>query len=447
MIPSRRPHPPAQEGFILIEVLVSALILAIVAGAVLTLITATTRSAASERNHSTAYALAQEDQARLRTMRIADLNRKSETREVTVGGTSFTVESEGVFVNNKTGTPSCTEGHDSADYVEITSRVSGPGLLNPVSLQSVVSPTSGSLDPSHGTLAVQVNNAAGEPISGVSIEGSGSRAFGGSTEASGCANFADLPSGNYAVKASAGGLITPTGETTWTKEQVGVPASGTQQLILHFDTPGSVTANFVYLEPGTGALTPAPVNAMELFNAENEGTAVTFGTPGGARASTLKDASVYPFKTPYAVYAGSCASNNPDPESKGVNAAAIANVEVEPGGTVEPTIQVPALDLAATYNGAPVAGAKVVVTDTRCKYNSVNLKRVFYTDEAGHIAPGLTGTSQAVGLPFGTYDICVSKLIGAYYRRAEASNVSVKSLGSAASTSLGLSGYHSSPCS
>ena len=41
-----RKMPPGEDGFILIEVLVSAVILAIVAGAVLTLITATTRSAA-----------------------------------------------------------------------------------------------------------------------------------------------------------------------------------------------------------------------------------------------------------------------------------------------------------------------------------------------------------------------------------------------------------------
>lgn len=439
-MPARaRKAPPAEGGFILIEVLVSALILAIVAGAVLTLITATTHSAASERNHATAYALAQENQAELRTKRISSLNRLSETHTKTVGGTTFTIEEKGVFVNNKSGTPSCTESNDSADYVEITSTVSSPTLLHPISLQSVVSPSSGSLDPSHGTLSIQADNAAGEPLSGVSIKGEGTTGFQGATEENGCANFADLPTGNYKVTTSANGLINPEGNSSATKE-IGVPASGTQQIVVHYDKPGSINPTFVYQEPGTGVLTPAPVDSMELFNSENEDKAITWGTPGGARASKLEDPSVYPFKTAYAVYAGSCTTNNPDPEKKGANPAAIANVEVKAGSSAAPQIQVPALNLAVTSGSKAVLGAKVLVTDTQCNYNSTKVKRTFTTNELGHIAPTTGGKTEAVGLPYGTYEICVSAKIGNEFRRAEESNVSVKSLTSAATKSLALSG-------
>src|SRR4051794_3631857 len=142
-----------EDGFVIIEVLVSALILAMVAGAVLALITATTHSAASERNHSVAYGLAQEDQARLRTMRLSSLNQVFPPRTVEVGGTKFEVRSVGRFVNNSSGTRSCSSGEASADYVEISSTVSSATLLNPVSIRSVVAPSNGSLDPSHGTLA------------------------------------------------------------------------------------------------------------------------------------------------------------------------------------------------------------------------------------------------------------------------------------------------------
>ncbi len=133
-MPSRARKPASgEDGFIIIEVLVSAVILAIVAGAVLTLISATTRSAASGRTHSTAYGLAQEDQARLRALRISTLNGLDETEnEETIGGTTYTIESTGTFVNNSTGTVSCTESNASADYVQITSTVTAPTLLNPV---------------------------------------------------------------------------------------------------------------------------------------------------------------------------------------------------------------------------------------------------------------------------------------------------------------------------
>src|ERR1700761_1532627 len=101
-----------QEGFIIIEVLVSAIILALVAGAVLTLITATTRSAASQRDRSVAYDLAQSDQARLRTMRITALKELDQLNEkeaglhakgTVIGGTEYKVESKGVFVKKHEG--------------------------------------------------------------------------------------------------------------------------------------------------------------------------------------------------------------------------------------------------------------------------------------------------------------------------------------------------------
>lgn len=448
MLTHARKAPSGEGGFIIIEVLVSALILAIVAGAVLTLITATTRSAASERSHSVAYGLAQEDQARMRTLRISSLNHLKQTREETIGGTTFTVESTGLFVNAKTGTASCTEQNSSADYVEITSTVSSPTLLHPVSLQSIVAPSSGSLDPTHGTLSFLITNAQGEGVSGVSVTGSGASNFSGSSESSGCAIFADLPSGNYKVTATANGLITPEANSTYVKEQVGAPSGGTQQVVIHFDKAGTIAPSFVYKDPTTGNLLPAPVDSMELFDSENEAKTITFGTPTTVpRTAKLEDKLAYPFKTAYAVYAGSCTSNNPDPESKKINEAAIGSAAVTPGGVSSPTIQLPALNLGVTYNGQAVQGAKVTLTDTTCKYNGTKVQREYTTNKAGHIVDSkaeLESETQAVGLPFGTYEICVSaKINGLEYRRAElkeASSVPVNNLTTAVSKGLALSG-------
>ncbi len=69
----RRRIDTDQDGFVLIEVLISGLIAVLVAGAVMTLFAATERSAADTRHRSQAAAVAQEDQARLRTMRIPTL--------------------------------------------------------------------------------------------------------------------------------------------------------------------------------------------------------------------------------------------------------------------------------------------------------------------------------------------------------------------------------------
>jgi type II secretory pathway pseudopilin PulG len=445
----------AEDGFILIEVLVSAVILAIVAGAVLTLIAATTRSAASSRNHSVAYGLAQENQAQLRTLQISKLNRYAHDETVEIGGTKYTIESRGVFVNDKTGTGSCSSSDDSADYVEITSTVSSPTLLHPVALQSIVAPSSGSLDPSHGTIAFQINNATEGGVAGISLTGSGTANFSGSSDSNGCAVFTDLPYGNYTVTATGNGLITPEGSETWS-EKVGAPAHGTAQVPISFDRPGAIEQEFVYKEPTAGEMKPAPVDSMELFQSENGNKTITYGTPNlRSRSATQIDERVYPFQTKYKVYAGSCTSNDPDPANKGINAAAVAHAEVTAGHVATPPpIQIPALNLAVTdSSGKVVQGATVILTDTTCTYNSKKVKREFTTNKVGHIVNSgeteLGTTTQAVGLPFGTYEICVSATISGQTRRAEATGsntVTVNNLSSAATKSLKLGTTSSAEC-
>jgi Tfp pilus assembly protein PilV len=439
---ARKREPSGEDGFIIIEVLVSALILAIVAGAVLTLITATTRSAASERGHAVAYGLAQQDQARMRTMRLSKLKTLNEPNEVTIGGTKFKVVSKAFFVNNKSGTASCTEQNASTDYVEMTSTVSSAALTNPITLQSIVAPTSSSLDTTHGSLVIQVSNALGEGVSGVSITGTGTSSFSGTSESTGCATFADIASGNYKVTATASGLITPEGTSTYVKEAVGAPAGGTQQVSINFDKAGTVAPTFEYLEPKTGKLTPAPVDTMQLYNSENGSKAITFGTQSlTSRSSKLEDTSVYPFKTQYKVYAGSCTSDDPDSKAEGINSEGYANVAVTGGGKATPTIRLPALNLAVTYNSTLLKGAKVILTDANC----TSAKREYWTNAAGHIVNGNTAAelateTLAIGLPFGKYNVCVSALYESRYRKNELSGVELKSLSSPTTASVSLSG-------
>ena len=84
---------PSEGGFVLIEVLVSALVLAIAASGVLALLQATTHSAGEQRDGSKGYAVAQEDQARLRAMRLNDLDGLEQMTHPKLDGTTFTVES------------------------------------------------------------------------------------------------------------------------------------------------------------------------------------------------------------------------------------------------------------------------------------------------------------------------------------------------------------------
>src|SRR5271156_1591824 len=88
-----RSTPPGEAGIALIEVLISAVIVVLASGATFGLLSASAHSAAEERHRSEAFGIAQEDQARLRSLPVPTLNRLSQTKTVTLNGTPFTVES------------------------------------------------------------------------------------------------------------------------------------------------------------------------------------------------------------------------------------------------------------------------------------------------------------------------------------------------------------------
>lgn len=447
LTPARRARE-TEAGFALIEILVSALIVVIVGGAVLTLLQTTARSAGDERRHATAFSLAQEDQSRLRTSRLAVLNHLQQTRAVEVDGIAYSVESTGVFVNSGSGTASCTEGYESADYAKITSVVTwaGIGARKPVRIESIVAPSSGSLDPTHGTLTISATNAAGVPLSGVSISGTGPGTFSGSTDESGCANFSDLPEGNYTMTTSANGLVDENGDAIGSKV-VGVIASGTQTVVLRFDNPGTGEVSFVNRVEDTSELEPAEIDSMFLYHPELTGSGIVKGDPGGIRGSTLS-ASLFPFTTPYTVYAGSCTSSNPNPneEAGAPGEAAMAGVTVPSGGIAKVEIQVPALYVTVKYGSSLVQGAEVVITDDECKDGYSYVDREYVSNNQGQQSENGGGDAVEPALPWGRYNLCAAAYVSSRYRRQRAYNVDVKTLtgGTYVTLDLGGSGANSS---
>jgi Tfp pilus assembly protein PilV len=427
-MPTRARHTEAEDGFIIIEVLVSALILAIVAGAVLTLITATTRGAAAQRDRSVAYDLAQGDQARLRVMRLTEINGIETTKtEPVSNGTKYTVTSERVFVNNKVGAVSCTEGTNKPDYVQLTSTVSSPTMLRPVVLQSVVSPSTGSLDTKKGNLSASATNALGEPVAGVSVTVSSRTA---TTGTEGCANFVSLTEGKYKVLYKGNGLINEKGEAESTAE---VSVEGGHTIPARagmWDRPAVLAPEFVYLEPGTSTLRPAPVDSMYVVNAASGQPARVIGIPGAATRNAIQTAeAVFPFKSPseYTVYAGSCASNNPG--TAPANATGLYSAVVPPAAELKPQIHVPALELTVTNaSGAIAVGAKVTVTDTNsnCKSGGSAIKRTYAANAAGHLSATAAGPTEA-GLPYGIYTVCASLKVGTEFQSVTQKEVNVQS--------------------
>lgn len=397
-----RPRPRADAGFALIEVIVAALVVVVVSGGALAALRANEHAAAEERHRARAYGIAQEDQARMRSMRISDLSNLNETRTVDADGTPYEVSSAGEFVTDSTGTASCTQGVASADYIRITSTVSWPTIdaRPPAVLQSTVAPPNGSISTTHGALAVAVQDGQNQGVAGVGLSGTGAGSFSGTTGANGCAIFGNLPAGNYTLTPSSAGLVDRDGQAPQ-PQATSVVALSTNTVVLQYDTPGSIDVSF-NTRVG-GSLVSSKADSVVAFNTGMT-DAKAFGQLG-TPAATIQATPLFPFASPDTVYAGNCTDNNPDPDNNPGAAAAAAAVTVPPGGTATAAIELPALHLRALSGtgpgnpGSPVANATVRVTDTQCTDGGSPVRRTFTTDAAGGLADP--------GLPAAIYDVCV----------------------------------------
>lgn len=390
-----------EQGSVLIEVLVSAIMLVITAVGVFGAFDAATRSTAEERHRAQADGLAQADLARLRTMRISALSNLQQTKVVTIEKTPYTVKSAAEYQTDSTGTASCQKG-TSADYVQIRSTVTWPSLGSraPVVEQSLVAPPNGSVSAKSGSLAIQIENAENGGVKDVGLSGTGAATFSGMTGLNGCAIFGDLPAGNYTLTLSGASLVDKNGEAP-KPQSTSVVEESTNTLALQYDKPGKIAVKF-QTRIG-GELVPSHADSVVAFNT-GMSVAKAFGAPGTPAAEVPAE-PLFPFTSPYSVYAGTCEGDNPNPSGGAAPPPAIADALVSPSGTTPVTIELPALHLTVWSGTGPgteaelVPGAQVKIADTNCTPENP-LVRTFTTDSSGGL--------QDPGLPFSTYNVCAS---------------------------------------
>lgn len=403
-----------QHGFTLIEGLVAGILLLSAMTATYGLLATSGRAEQDQRMRSQSYAIAQEDQARMRSLRVSQLMTLNQTRTVVQDGSTYTVVSKGQYVNDQSGTASCDEGTSSADYIKISSTVSWQGSRDapPTVIESLIAPPNGTFGADRGTLAIAVRDGAGNPVSGLPLSGTGAGTFSGSTGTNGCATFTNLPEGDYTLTpGTAMGVVDKDGKAP-SPQTVSVVGQSTNTVALQYDSPGTLRLSFKTRIGGTVQASKA--DSIVVFNSGMT-TAKAFGTIGDEQ-STITTTSLFPFASQDTVYAGSCTANNPNPTNI-VNppaAAALVSATVLKNQlvTVTPSIQLPALQLtvrtgtSSTNQGSIVSNAAITITDTGC--TSPAVKRT-YTNRTTGSPTGLVPTGQSTvdpGMPYGVYDIC-----------------------------------------
>ena len=380
----------------LVELLMAALLVALVSVGVFVAIVGSTKGAANDRHRSIAAALASQDQERMRAFKATDLSNYRQSRPVTVAGTTYTVDSRGQWVSDSSGLLSCSSGSSQANYLHITSTVTWPsmGALKPIAVRSLVAPPSGSVAANQGSLAIKITDQANNPLSGISLSLGSPANLGDSTDSSGCAVFGGVDAGNYTLSFSQAGYVDTGGNNSVSKTESVTASTTTTDNILYAQA-GAIAVSF-NTKVGTNPVTAAQAETVTVAHNNLPAPGLRTFDPGGAAVNTINATSLFPFTSGYGVYGGSCAANDPtlyDPNYYLTNPGLVT---VAPGGSYAVTVREPAIRIRTLKNGVATAGAHVIV-----KVTSSGCTETY---------PAQTSNSSfalpAPDFPFGTYQVC-----------------------------------------
>lgn len=386
------------SGFGLIEVVVSAAMVALVSLGVYAGVDGASQTSGTNKHRSIAVTIAQQDQDRMRAMTVNELSNYRETQTTTVGGVVYTVISRADWVTDSTGSASCTSGSAEASYLRLSSSVSWAGIrIAPVTVEGIVAPPNGSFGSDQGSLAVQVRDRNGSPVQGVTVTLTGPKGYTDVTNANGCVLWGFLPAGNgYTVAIAKTGYVDPSGATVPSKA-VGVVGEATTTVAFDYDVGGRIQGNYETLN-GSGTVIPANGLSFSATNANltvpllpfGDGVVHTSYTTGFETPPRL----IYPFTVGYSVYAGTCDGAKPP-------TTAPQTALVTPGGTATVALRLPPINFKVV-NGTgstppAVNGASVKFTATGAGCSGTVTRTT-----------GSTGVITDTSMLYGTYTFCVA---------------------------------------
>ena len=248
---SRIPRPGDETGFGLIEGIVAAVILAVLALGLLAGIDGAAGSAGREKIRAVAASLAEQDQERMRTMRAVDLPEHARSWTTNVGGVDYTVVSAVDWVSDTSAAQvSCTSTGGKADLLRlrttVTSARTGTNTAA-VRISSLLAPPIGSAGGANGTLAVALENRDGAAVIGLPVTitaTDGSYTATKVTNALGCALFTYIPADTYDVAVNVSPYVDPDGTQAVVAADVTVAAGELSTKELQYDRKATLTASF-----------------------------------------------------------------------------------------------------------------------------------------------------------------------------------------------------------
>ena len=308
-------HPRNQDGFALIEVIVSAAVLALIALAVLSGIDGATASTARERARAVAASLAEQDQERLRGYRFEELSTITSPDPVTIDGVTYTVTSKAEWVvDDGAVSASCgTAGSKQSEYLRITSSVKSAlvGTRIPeVKIESLVSP------PVSGSLVVKLEGGVPTRIpSGITVTAiakTTGRQYFEVTNSQGCAIFRTIETGDYTIRLNTPGWVDKLNQQLSEKSAT-VNSALVSVVNMIYDRAIDMRVFVKTLKPGD------PFPSSTTYDSNTLAVADTAADPGNPKqfdlataGSTLDIKKQFPFPAAYSFFTGTvCGIQSP----------------------------------------------------------------------------------------------------------------------------------------
>ena len=241
----RGPRVRGEQGFALIEALVAATLLVIMALGFLAALDAAARSSADNKGRAQAASLAQQDMERMRALNVTDLTGTNATRTQVVGNVTYTIASKAVWIDDSTGNATCSGGASNADYLKVSSTVTWPtmGKIKPVTSTTIVAVPNGSFGSGQGSIQALVEDHTPTGIPGLPVNLSGPSTGTLSTDGAGCVFWGYLPVGTYTVALNQAGYVDWKGQQSVSQTQ-DVVGGSTSNFVFDYDRAANLDVSF-----------------------------------------------------------------------------------------------------------------------------------------------------------------------------------------------------------
>ena len=427
--------PRSEAGFALIEVIVSAAVLAIVALAVLSGIDAANGASAREKARAVAASLAEQDQERLRTMPVDMLKSPPQAPDATVDGVTYKIKSEAKWITDDVGgSPGCGVGsaENQVEYLQIkttvTSKVVG-ARIPAVTVDSLVAPTTKWAE-GHGTLGVKVADRNGTGIANITVTPTSpaSSPTAQATNAQGCVLWKSVPVGSYTITLNTPGYIDTKGNQLSRTVQ-NVVAKKVSFPTIRYDRPARANVSVTTHTPGlTWSVANSKTSKVFDVSATNGAEVGFFRTFTPASATNAFQVSqLFPFATnSYSFFSGRCGWADPEDYNSNYFSATNpgAGLLADPNLVKDVAVRQPPFNIrvARRYGSTTFTDGQVTVyarlqqpeeSTEECAQPVYRLTTKAWPGGTWGTRTNTThwvsqeGTAFDPGMPFGEYQLCV----------------------------------------